>query len=439
MGTRLPPERSLARDLIVSRGTVSAAYDLLKSRGLLEAHERGATTVIGRSRYRSYIAHQAGRVEPGSGPLTHSLISEPGRMCDFAIAAVLPVPALARAGAALFASFLDEPIHQCGYLPAGLLSLRERIAEHYTHFGCPTSVDNILVTSGANQAVSLVLDLWVSPGDTVLYEDPSYPGVVDLLRASFARVHPIAIDHDGIPPTDLAAFVARGSPRLIMLSASFHNPTGIGVPVERRRAIAAVVARHDIPIIEDNASAETGLHDGFDDAPRTMSAFAPDAPIFSIGSVDKSLWTGLRVGWVRAPARFIARLQELKAISDMTTSLIGQRLAEQLFADPESLAFRRCELNARLTVLTRELGRAFPTWRWRRPDGGLVVWVDTGSENASRFAAAAGRYGLRLGVGSSFSVTNANIRFLRLTYSMPEETIIAGIRRMREAWDLLAL
>jgi DNA-binding transcriptional MocR family regulator len=435
-GTRLPPERDLAFELIVSRGTVSAAYQQLRDDGLVETRGRGRTAVLAPEGYRAFTTAQADFTEPNSGPLIRSLGEPPGRMVDFATAPSRPLPGLGARMQALFANFESHPISRMTYVSMGMFSLRDRIAQMYSRSGCPTSVENILITSGAQQALSLVLQLTISAGDMVLCEDPSYPGAVQLLRALFARTHSISLDDEGLSYNDLAHITGRSAPKMLFFSPSFNSPTGRMTSLERRMRIVAHCAQLGLPIVEDNSLVDLNLTEhALAGVPQSLSAFNADAPIFSIGSVDKSVWTGLRVGWLRAPTRHVRRLMELKAFTDMTTSLPSQWIAEQFLDDQEAFAQRRQDLRLKLRFFQETLQKSLPEWRYERPDGGQSLWVDIGI-SASRFAQAAERCGVRVGAGHDFSVSDEWKNYLRLPFGqLDSQEIIDGVERLQRAFE----
>jgi DNA-binding transcriptional MocR family regulator len=246
-GTRLPPERALAYELIISRGTVSTAYQALRESGLVETRERGRTAVVGADGYRGFVSRRADVRELNHLPLSYYIMQPPGHMIDFVTASSRPIPGFGRVAQALFADFDTSPVSRLSLAAMGVFSLRERIAEYYSRSGCPTRVENIIVMSGAQQSIATILKLLISPGDTVLCEDPCYPGAALLLEASFARSHAISLDDEGLSFQELERFTTRGRPNLLFFSPSFNSPTGRLTSLTRRRQIRRERAKRNSP------------------------------------------------------------------------------------------------------------------------------------------------------------------------------------------------
>ncbi|MFD0852136.1 aminotransferase class I/II-fold pyridoxal phosphate-dependent enzyme, partial [Actinomadura adrarensis] len=172
---------------------------------------------------------------------------------------------------------------------------------------------------------------------------------------------------------------------------TYQNPTGILMSERRRRAVALLAAKHQVPLVEDHsyvALAETGT-DGRVPAPIASYA-APDAEILTVGSLGKSVWGGLRIGWIRAPEPVIDRLARRKTLADLGSSLLDQAVAARLVRRyPELLKVRSRDLRDRLDLLERLLRKRLPAWRWRRPDGGAALWIELPRPDATAFAQVA--------------------------------------------------
>jgi DNA-binding transcriptional MocR family regulator len=433
-GARLPPERALAYELIISRGTVSTAYQALRESGLVETRERGRTAVVGADGYRGFASRRAEVRELNNLPLSYYIMQPPGHMIDFVTASSRPIPGFGGVAQALFADFEASAVSRLTYTAMGVSSLRERIAEYYSRSGCPTTVANVIVMSGAQQAIATVLKLVISPGDTVLCEDPCYPGAALLLEASFARSHAISLDDEGLSLQELEHFTERGGPNLLFFSPSFNSPTGRLTSMRRRQQIVELCSRVRLPILEDNSLAELGLGETvLHGIPHSLSAIDGDAEIFSVGSLDKSVWSGLRIGWIRAPERYIRRFGELKTLDDLTTSLPSQLIAEQFIFAHHEFELRREALRSKLAVLEGALAEYLPDWHYERPDGGQVLWVDIGTD-ARRFAQTAERCGVRVGIGPQFTVTDRWKNYLRIPFGQAEATeLVEGVKRLARA------
>ncbi len=440
LGTVLPPERTLARSLSVSRATVVAAYDRLKSDGWLQSRQ-GSGTWVRRpdddARGGEIDAVATGRLflsddghDQRSGPGEPSLPDE--QLVDLTVAALSGSPTVNRTLASLTTEDVARLTEHHGYVPHGLRRLREVVAERLAA-SLPTPLDQILVTTGAHQAISLVARQALTPGDTVLVESPTFPGALDIFRRFAARMVPLPVDDHGARVDVLPDLIARTQPALIYLSPHFHNPTGGVVPVDRRREIASIAAESGIVVIEDLAQADLSLDEL--DLPPPIASFAPEAPIHTIGSTAKLFWAGLRIGWLRSPEDWSARMLATKTVADLGSPLVSQLLAVRLLEQLEVVqAERREQLIPQRDLLCRLLDERLPDWSYRCPGGGLSLWVTIPQGNADEFAEVAQRYGVAVVPGPSLSVDDGNRRALRIVYSRPQPVLEEGVRRLAIAW-----
>ena len=430
-GTRLPAERDLAGVLAVSRGTVTAAYDRLEADGYL-ARRRGAgswttlptATLTGPSTPFAPTGTASGALD-----LTHAATAAPLEAVH---------AAAARAVDALPAHLLGH-----GYDLLGLTALRERIAERYTRRGLPTRPDQVLVTGGAQHALMLALRTLVSPGDRVLVEHPTYPNALEAVRRGSARPVPVPLDDDGWDTALLARTLREASPRLAYLVPDHQNPTGHVMPDTQRAEIADVVRRSGTALVVDETLVDLRLDGPDDPSPTPMAALAPagraeDVPVITLGSASKTLWAGLRIGWLRAPRSVIARVAAARASVDMATPVLEQLIVADLLPRHDALlAPRLATLRAQRDHLLGVLSAALPTWRPSRPSGGLFLWVDLGAPVSSAFVVAAARHDLTLAAGPVFGIGGAFESHLRLPFVHPTDVVDAAVPRLAAAWQTL--
>jgi DNA-binding transcriptional MocR family regulator len=219
-GERLPAERELASRLAVSRSTVVTAFDALRADGLLESRQGSGTRVRQRSTRRA--APTAGIT---LSPVYRSLIDTHDEVISLACAIFPAHPAVAEAMVDVVTADGPKLLTQIGYAPAGLPELREAVATMLTRDGTPTEPDEVLATTGAQQAVNLATQLLVRPGDGMVVESPSFAGTLDVFRTRGARLTPVAVDDDGIDVRGVRAAVAATRPAALYLMPTFHNPT----------------------------------------------------------------------------------------------------------------------------------------------------------------------------------------------------------------------
>jgi len=416
-GVRLPSERKLADVLNVSRGTVVAAYDELRNDDVLRSRQGSGTVVAGAPL----------RVGATSGRAGLSTVLAPGilgvdlgpgavdlRVAGWSSADDLPRAAFVDATRKLAAS---PEGHGCW--PAGVPALRETIARRLTAQGLPTAADEVLVTTGAQQAIHLVAQLALRPGDAVATEPVTYLGALDVFAAASART--------------LALPCSMRDVRLAYVMAGFNNPTGAVMDEAARERLLRAAADEGVLVVDDQAVTETWF--GSRPLPPPLGATAMPAQVITIGSVSKIIWGGLRVGWLRAARSIIDPLTRLKGLSDLGSSVPSQLVAASLMDRLDEMkAVRLPEIRRRRDALVDELRTHLPSWRFGVPEGGLALWVDIGVD-AAEFASIAAGYGVGVLAGTASSADGSHRTHLRLGYGLAPERLVEGVRRLAAAWE----
>jgi DNA-binding transcriptional MocR family regulator len=429
-GARLPSERALAPAIAVSRGVVVAAYDQLVGDGVIERRAGSGT----------FVAGDAGSALPPGREGT-SLVrrfvarDDAPEVIDLSISVLRDAPGLPRVrldSAQLARVGSDSPW--------GAPALRARIAERLTGIGLPSEASQIVVTTGAQQGISIAAGCWLRPGDEVVVDDPTYPGVLSAVASAGAVAVPVPVDRDGPVLRTLEAALRR-RPALVYVQSGVHSPTGGRLSVHRRRTIAALVREHRVPLVEDHALFAVDWSGASPPAP--IAAHAPEHPIAVVGSYSKRFWGGLRVGFVRAPEPVAARLVRVKATHDLGSSVAAQALALELLdhrGHDRFVARRNAELAGRAALLADLLAAEMPGWRARVPDGGLSLWVRLPQPVAPRLAEVALRHGVAVATADGLAADPAAHRDrLRLTFALPEAHLREAVRRLRAAWTELEL
>lgn len=425
-GWRLPAERALASALAVSRGTAVAAYDLLVAEDLVVRRQGSGTFVAGTDvpalppeREGSALVHRL--VDAGSGP---------GTTIDLSLSVIHDADDLDPIR--LSRGELLQAGPASGYAPRGLLGLREVIADHVRGWGLDADPDQVVVTTGAQQAISAAAACWVRPGDAVVVEDATYPGALAAFAQAGARVVGVAVDQHGARVAPLAAALEQ-RPALVYLQG-LHSPTGSVLADRRRRDIAALVDAARVPLVEDAALVDLA----WASVPAPIASHAPHASIAVVGSLSKLFWGGLRVGFAVAPAPVALRLARVKATHDLGSSVVSQALAEQLLRSARTSGFgprRRRTLQARYRRLAAGLDRDLPSWSWTPPRGGLSMWVRIPGDGDA-FARHAARHGVL--VASPVPLvppgSGAHSDRIRLSFSAPEAELDEAVVRLAEAW-----
>jgi DNA-binding transcriptional MocR family regulator len=424
-GTRLPSERRLADAGGVSRSTIVSAYEMLEEDGLLE-RRRGSGSIVRTAAARSRITSR--RDAELTALPSGMILQDPEDIIDLSLSwPDLPVEFLPYFHSPTLAELRDfrcPSIHA----PTGLLSLRERIAQQYSFAGIPTFADNIIVTTGSQQGLSLAASLWVNPGETVAIEQPTYFVALDAFRTMGARLRAFA---PGFTDRSLQQEMASSSFRALYCIPTFQSPTGHVMSEHARRLLVKLAREHNVPILED-CSLETTAFSG--STPRSLAYFDPEN-VVSIGSVNLVFWPGIHVGWIRASTSIAARLSRLKLLSDLGTSVPSQVLALRVLDSIDQIAnFRRRQLKQRCELFCRLLTEQLPEWQFKKPSGGLCLWVRLPCGDATSFAQFAARAGVRVLSGNSMTVDGSHSEYLRLPITASPPTIEAGVVRLALAW-----
>lgn len=425
-GTALPPERSLAAALAVSRTTVTAAYTELRSDGWLEAR-RGSATRVATARHSPFGAHRANGIfatlvdnsdieidltinVPDASPVVKRVLEHPADHLDVA-----------------------ELTAGHGYHPAGHPTLRGALSEMLTTRGLPTTADQLLITTGAQQAVALAVRGLTRPGDNVAVEETTYPGALDVIASSGLNTIPLDVRDEGVSLSSLRHALDQQAPRLVYLIPTFHNPTSALLSREDRLRLLRLVHRSGVTLIDDMTVAE--LNFGCE-TPPPMAALDTGASVVTIGSLSKVYWGGLRVGWIRAHESVVTHLQGVKVSVDMGSPTPTQVLAAAMLNHhDEALAWRHERLRDSLDALTGALEHHLPEWQWKRPVGGPQLWVRIPGTDATGFSQRALRQGIALVPGPLLAVRRGIAEeHLRIPLYPPRETLERAIEHLARLW-----
>jgi DNA-binding transcriptional MocR family regulator len=434
-GSRVPAERNLARLLAVSRTTVVSAYEILRQEGWLESRQGSGTRVRLGPRRVSGTAPEEAPASFRRHPVYRSLIEGSGGTIEF-LGAHLPGTGAIPGELTTLGPGLARLARGHGYLPAGLPELRRAIAAVLAGRGLSTREDQVLITSGAQQAIGLVASLLLQRGDAVALESPTYLGAMDICTNAGAHLVPLPVGDEGLRPETLAEVIARTSPRLVYLVPTFHNPTGTLMPETARREIARIADRTEVPIVEDDTLADLTLGA---DPPPPIAAFSKGGTVITVGSLSKVLWGGLRIGWIRAPEPILARLTRLKILTDLGSSILSQLAAVELLGRLDAIRReRRREVRTKYRRLAALLGKYLPSWKWTPPAGGLSLWVRLPHGDATGFAQAALRHGVAIVPGPLASPDSGGVDRIRLPFVHDRDTMTEGVKRLAHAWRAYA-
>jgi DNA-binding transcriptional MocR family regulator len=320
--------------------------------------------------------------------------------------------------------------------------LRQAIADRYEARGLPTNPDQIMVTIGAQHAIALLARTLMGRGDHALVESPSYPHAFEALRSAGARLVPVAVTSDeGWDEQAFEQAIQRTSPSVGYLMPDFHNPTGQSMSPEFRERALTLAARHGTALVADETMAELG----FDGRPPALPFAAygeggrESLSAILIGSVGKSVWGGLRIGWIRAERSVIQRLARARPAGDLGTPVLEQLVVADLLSDYDTiLTERRTYLRQGRDRLETLLAERFPDWRVPHVPGGLTTWVNLGAPLSSQLTLAARTEGLHIAAGPLFGTEGAFDRFLRIPFSYSAVETERAMDALAAAWRTVA-
>ncbi len=422
-GARMPSERELTAALGLSRTTVTRAYQRLRDQGYLRTR-RGSGSVV-----------QLPRV-PG-GRVDH-LLAPAGTdedSIDLTTTAPPATPWLRTA----YQDAVEQVgayLSGVGYYPSGLPVLREAVARRYTERGLPTSAEQILITSGALSGVAIAVQALVAPGARVVIESPSYPNVIATLTGARARIvaHPVDPDARGQQwdPDGLRALLRQSGARAAYLVPDFHNPTGVLMDNAQRERVGAAFARARVVPIIDESPVELALDEV--EMPPPLATFVPDS--VTVGSVSKTYWSGLRIGWMRLPQKRVQQMAMSRLRLDLGAPVLEQLVVTGLMQrHAEILTERRDAYRRGRDLMVAGVREHLPSWRVRRPPGGLCLWCELPVACSTALVEAAARQGVSLVAGPNFAPQGGMDQWMRLPFTLPQDRLVDSLPRLARAWE----
>ncbi|MER6313647.1 PLP-dependent aminotransferase family protein [Streptomyces sp. NPDC001581] len=321
----------------------------------------------------------------------------------------------------------------------GAPELRAAVAARTTARGLPTDADDIVITTGSQQALTLIATTLIEPGDVVLVEDPTYLAALQCFGLAGARVVAVPCDGEGIIPEALADLVARERPKLLYTVPTFQNPTGRTLPAGRRAAVARIAARLGLWLVEDDPYGDLRYEGS--DVPWLAAHPGAEDRTALLGSFSKIMAPGLRLGWLRAPAALRRAAVVAKQAADLHTSTVDQLAAAHYLATTDltaHIATVRTAYRERRDALHDALTRTLPAGcEWNLPAGGMFLWARLPEgHDATALLKTAITHGVAFVPGAPFHPTTPDPRTLRLsftTHTPPE--IRQGATRLARALE----
>ncbi|SFA90498.1 MULTISPECIES: PLP-dependent aminotransferase family protein [unclassified Bacillus (in: firmicutes)] len=437
----LPPERQLANQLNINRSTVVAAYDVLVSNGLIERKRGSGTNIckdiwgITKTRIPSWNRYvEAGSFLPNL-PVMQRIRKE-------MVAPNIINLASGELSEDLFPTKFFREISSTrtfagslGYdHPQGNEILRKTITEHVKKYrGIETSPASILITSGAQQALHLVVQCLLKPGDAIALEDPSYHYGLTVFKSAGLRPFFLPADKEGINPDDLLSLHKRHRIKMIFLNPAFQNPTGAYLNKDRRKKILEISSEHGIPVVEDDPYSLTSFT-GERAIPLKSTEYHGN--VLYISSLSKIVASGLRIGWIIAPIPVIERLSDAKQQVDFGHASFNQWIANDfldsdLFDDHINNLVK--QLESRRNQIVTSLDTFLKTEvNFNVPQGGIHLWCKLKKEHyEAKLLEESIKRGVIYVPGSTMGSKKGYVRF---TFAREnEENIHEGIKRFSEA------
>jgi GntR family transcriptional regulator, regulator for abcA and norABC len=441
----LPSERYLAKDLNINRSTVVAAYDELESNGMIQRNRGSGTTIskdiwgITKKRIPSWNRYiEAGSFLPNL-PVTQRIRKE-------AVEHKLINLASGELSEDLFPlNFLREItstrsfIGSLGYdHPQGNAILRDTIAKHVKKYRkIETNPSSILITSGAQQALHLVVQCLLKPGDAVALEDPSYNYNLPIFKTAGIKPYFLPVDKDGINPDDLLSLHKKHRIRMIFLNPAFQNPTGTLFQKEKLKAILDISSEHGIPVVEDDPYSLTSFTG---EEVSTLKSMDDHGNVLYISSLSKIAASGLRIGWIIGPKPVIERLSDAKQQIDFGHAIFNQWIAND-FLESENFNFHIKRLVRELEKRRNQIITSFKFYlkdqiEFSIPQGGIHIWCRVKKDyNEMQLLEESIKRGVIYVPGSTMG---SKKDFVRFTFAREdEESIHEGIKRFSEALNSL--
>jgi DNA-binding transcriptional MocR family regulator len=429
VGSRMPSLRELTTQHNVSQSTVFRAYYLLEDWGLVRARERSGYYVAPGAALEQKEAHRPAPPVPTAkveiSKLVFSVLDAaryPGIVpfgSAFPAPQLFPLQRLAKSLA--HATRLISPWSTVADLPPGNEQLRRQISLRYMGMGIAQPVEELVITNGALEALNLCLTAVTRPGDAVAVESPGFYAAFQALERLDLRPVEIPVDPvSGIDLEALALALENQSIKACWFMTNFQNPTGAAMSLEKKKALVELLARHDVPLIEDDVYGELH-HDAV--YPLPARAFDKKGLVMHCCSFSKTLAPGYRIGWAAA-GRFADKVQRLKLMTTLSASIPAQAgIADYLQHGGYDKHLRklRNSLRSQLTSMDAALRRWMPEGaQWTQPSGGYFLWLQLAPQvDAMHLHRLAVENGVSIAPGPIFSAQHAFRDHVRLNFGHP--------------------
>lgn len=328
-------------------------------------------------------------------------------------------------------------------LTEGYLPLRESICTWMSHKGVTVTPDDMLLTTGSQQAIDLLTRIYIDPGDVILVERPTYLSALQVFRSYGATLVSVDTDNDGMDLDDLAAKIKQYRPKMVYVIPTFSNPTGKAWSMERRLGVLKLCRESDTLILEDDPYGELKFGDASVTYPSLFSLdqHPTGSCVVYTSTFSKTVAPALRTGWVMADPEIIRHMARAKQAADLHSSSLDQQTLYQLmehFDLPAHIEFVRKEYEARMRQMAELLSKQeWPGVTWNEPKGGMFFWLELPeSVDTGELLKTAVDLGVAFVPGASFFAENPKNNTLRMNFSHTDtEGTITGMKRLSQAME----
>ncbi|MBC1458408.1 aminotransferase-like domain-containing protein [Listeria newyorkensis] len=379
-GDKIPAERELAAMLNVNRSTLVKALDELSARGIITRKQGSGTRISEdkwgvftgqKTNWRHYVAQGSFlQATPYMDKMKQLLRESPDDVTDLA-SGELPVHLIPKIStpALSWQSFLAEEDNEdmAGYQPLKA-TIRDMIARDHD---VKTSLDQIFITSGAQQALFLITQCLLTSGDAIAIESPSYFYALSIFQSAGLRIYALPMDENGVKLDELEQLYRKHRIKMVFVNPTFQNPTSLTMGTERREALVKLCAKIQVPIVEDDPYSMLTFTD--EPMPPLLKKLDPDNVLY-IGSLSKVMGSTTRIGWLLGPAAVVTRLAEARQEMDFGLSIFPQVLANHVLNDPDfdkHITWLRETLRKQRDQLIAHLPEGMD---YQIPQGGFHLW-----------------------------------------------------------------
>lgn len=447
-GYRLPPERKLAESLGVNRTTVLNAYRELKAEGLVGSQVGNGTIVLAYPDEELDVSHY-----PSQEPAWNQIFSQYSQrfesyvvkdlltlasrkdVISFATGIASPETGPTQALAGIEQEIVANKNYRALlHTPTeGFTSLREAICGLMHKRGVYCQREEVMLLSGSQQGIELAARILLDPGDIVVVEEPSFFPAIQAFRSIGARVIGIPIDDQGMRVDELELLLQRYRPKLIYTMPTFHNPSGTEMELDRRKQLIELANKYRVLLLEDDAYGDL-CYEGHQYP--LLKSMDRNGYVIYLSTFSKSVYAGLRLGWMVAHKKVIHKFAAAKQIIDLHSSSLSQWVIERFIRNGalEVHIPKVCqEYRARRDAMCQALARYAPAQvQWNNPRGGYYIWCKLpDGVSASKLLLKAAEYKVVFVPGSTFFTAGQGDDYIRLNFTFaPFEDIHEGVRRL---------